>query len=104
MSVSLIDLAIPIGGPMNMAIIGISSAVALYFISLKALYGTYSIRQVMKDNEKKKFYSERYNQLFRSRDNCLYHIASARSRGDNDLALALVKDMQGIDEVISHTL
>lgn len=99
MSVSSADLAIPIGSSYAMALLAIGSAAIVYFSTLKILFGTYSIRKVMHDYKKKNYYFERYDEMFQTRDSCMYHIHWAKSRGDHREMDLLVADLQRIDKV-----
>jgi hypothetical protein len=99
MSVSSADLAIPIGNKYAMVLLAVGSAAIIYFSTLKVLFGTFSINKVLNDYKKQNFYSERYEELFQTRDSCIYHIHWAKSRGDESEMASLIEDLKRIDQV-----
>mmetsp|Transcript_15768 Transcript_15768/g.15917 ORF Transcript_15768/g.15917 Transcript_15768/m.15917 type:complete len:110 (+) Transcript_15768:246-575(+) len=71
-----------------------------FFLFLKWQFGTYSVTEVLNKLEEKSNLEKKYDLKFQKRDNLLYHISWAKSRGDLDDAVAMSKDLEELDKEI----
>ena len=78
------------------------SFVGLFFISLKGLFGSYSIPRILREYSKTKHVDNTYEQMHRSRENFCYHIGAARERGELDDAKRLARELQELDKQIGE--
>lgn len=79
------------------AIILIAASIA--FLSLKLIFGTFSIRTVYDNIKREHSLSKEYSELFKCRDNILFHISWAKNRGDLQEACILSEDLKLLDQV-----
>jgi len=84
-------------GTSHMMWLAVFSGVGLVALSLKALFGSFSLPHILSEHSKKTTIDKTYEHMFKSRDNYCYHIGSARSRGDLDDAKRLAVDLQRLD-------
>ena len=84
-------------GTSHMVWLAVFSGVGLVALSLKALFGSFSIPHILREHTKKTNVDNTYEQMFKSRENYCYHIGSARSRGDLDDAKRLAFELQRLD-------
>ena len=80
----------------------LSIIMTITLFSMKQIFGSYSIIQIMNDYKKKKEISEIYHKKFELRDTLLYHIAWARSRGDHDEANTMIQQLAQLDKVSNY--
>jgi hypothetical protein len=88
--------------PFNAFIFAISIAAIAFFASLKLLYGTFSLSKVRMTRATQTKQNDRYTKLFSTRDQLLYHISWAKSRGEHDEARGMTKELERIDEEIDQ--
>ena len=93
------DLALDYPGNYNFVCLAVSIGIMIYFVSLKMLFGSFSIFRVLKDYKQRRLVDQRYLQLFKTRDDLCYHISWARARGDFDEAKNMVKDLLNVEKV-----
>ena len=80
----------------------LSIILTITLFSMKQIFGSYSIIQIINDYKKKEEISEIYHKKFELRDTLLYHIAWARSRGDHDEANTMIQQLAQLDKVSSY--
>jgi hypothetical protein len=73
--------------------------VIVYVSVMKILFGTLSLRNAFSNYSKNKVIRKRYYELFASRDNLLYHISWAKSRGELDEARSMMAQLEKVDSV-----
>jgi hypothetical protein len=73
--------------------------ILLYFASMKVLFGAYTIRGAVHNFKEGNKIRERYDELFSARENLMYHISWAKSRGDMDDVRTMMRDIAGVDKV-----
>jgi hypothetical protein len=73
--------------------------VIVYVSVMKILFGTLSLRTAFSNYSKNKVIRKRYYELFASRDNLLYHISWAKSRGELDEARSMMVQLEKVDLV-----
>ena len=66
---------------------------------MKVCFGTYFMRTAFSNYKVNKVIRTRYYELFTSRDNLMYHISWAKTRGDLDEAKNLMKQLEHVDKV-----
>lgn len=71
--------------------------VCIYFVSTKILAGA---NYVLNDYKRKKELETIYKGMFSTRDNLLYHITRAQSRGEVEEAARLMADLERLDKRI----
>jgi len=81
-------------------ILSLGSIVLLGLVALKAIFGTFSVFQIIADFKLKKKISTKYNELFTAREGLQFHISWAKSRGDNEEARQMIRDLIAVDKVI----
>ena len=88
-------------GPINVTPIAlcIVVAVAFFFVSLKVLFGTFSVPKIMHEYKVKAEIRKKYQDLFKSRDGIRFHIAWAKSRGEEQDISAMIFQLKQIDQV-----
>jgi hypothetical protein len=69
-------------------------------IWLKYSYDTFSITTANKKWKENLEIRRRYDDLFSTRNNLMYHISWAKSRGDRDEARSLMKELDKVDKVM----
>ena len=72
----------------------------LLMIWLKYSYDTFSITTANKKWKENLEIRRRYDDLFSTRNNLMYHISWAKSRGDRDEARSLMKELDKVDKVM----
>ena len=80
-------------------LIAISLLAFFYLSSMKMCFGTYFLRTAVSNYKSNKVVRARYYELFTARDNLMYHISWAKSRGDLDEARNLLKQLDSVDKV-----
>ena len=81
-------------------IIGISCIVGFVLLGwLKVTYGTFFFGEASKQWKKNVEVRKRYEDLFNTRSNLMYHISWSKSRGERDQAKQLMKELDKIDKV-----
>lgn len=82
-------------------LIALSSVIvaSTFFIAVKYFFGTFSIKKAIEDSRERARYSKRYNELFSARENFIFHISWAKSRGDFAEAQSMAKELQQLDNV-----
>ena len=87
----------------NIVVIAILVFAALWFISLKQLFGSYSIFTIFEQYKERKKTNDRYNRLFETRENLCYHIGWARSRGESAVEIRqMVTELSNIEKSIDE--
>eukprot|EP01038_Epipyxis_sp_PR26KG_P005681 gene5681-7843_t len=69
---------------------------------LKFCFGSISVAKIWENQTYKSKVKDRYNELFSTRDNLLYHISWAKSRGDHEDARKMTSDLTKLDEQIDE--
>ena len=59
-------------------LLALSILVAIYFTTLKVLFGSYSIIRIFKEYKRKETIKDEYRNLFVTREGLLYHIGRAQ--------------------------
>jgi len=59
-------------------VLALSILVAIYFTTLKVLFGSYSIIRIFKEYKRKETIKNEYRNLFVTREGLLYHIGRAQ--------------------------
>lgn len=82
----------------------IALAVALFLFTLKRNFNTWSIYRAYKTVCENDEVRKNYLRLFETRENLLFHIGSAKSHGELDLARRLLRELDTVDKVkfINH--
>lgn len=93
----------PLSAPSGFLIV-LAALVLFYFIILKVFFGSFSFAYVLETYKKRNNAYRRYQELFSVRENLLFHISWAKSRGDIDEARALVTDLNSVDKVSSFII
>ena len=78
--------------------------ISLYLFVMKTLFGSYSLPHVVSLYKTNKKISEKYHSLFATRDNLLFHISWAKSRGDFEEAKTMTKDLISLDKVVKYEI
>jgi hypothetical protein len=73
-----------------------------YLAVMKYFFGSYHLGEVVKSYKKRVAMTKRYHELFTSRDNIMFHISWADSRGDHKEAEELTKDLVRLDKRIDE--
>lgn len=71
----------------------------LFFISIKFLFGSYSILHILREYKINKKKRKNYFDLFKVRENIAYHVGWAKSRGEYKEAKRLLNQLEEIDGV-----
>jgi hypothetical protein len=80
--------------------IGIFCVLSLMLLAwIKISYDTFSVPLASKRWKDQLEIRKRYEELFNSRSNLMYHISWAKSRGDNGEARGLMKELDKVDKV-----
>lgn len=95
---SEVDLLVSLS-PLSLTSLAVTSLVAIVCISSKVLFGTYSPLKANEIYQQRKKLGEKYDNLCTSRENMLFHISWAKSRGDNDEAKGMIKSLVALDKV-----
>jgi hypothetical protein len=74
--------------------------VVLFFYFIKRNFNTWSIFTAYSAVRENDAVRKRYMQLFESRENLLFHIGSAKSHGETDLARRLLRELDTVDKEI----
>lgn len=68
-------------------------------LSLKFTFGTFSVFSAITTIRKRKMLEDKYRNLFSTRENLLYHISWAKSRGDFEDAKRMLIQLEALDKV-----
>ena len=79
--------------------IAVSVLLAVYLYLLKSCFGTYSLSKASAQYKKNEDVKKQYVNLFSSRDNLMYHIGWAKSRGELEDAKKLMRQLTEVDKV-----
>lgn len=71
----------------------------LYLWSMKKFFGTFFMRTAFGNYQNNKVIQKKYHEMFASRDNLMYHISWAKTRGELDEAKRLMKQLESVDQV-----
>jgi len=77
-------------------------AIGLYLSILKYVFGSYSLPAVLEDLKEKEKIHERYRNLFSTRENLMFHISWAKSRGDIADARSMLSQLESLDKEIDQ--
>lgn len=99
MSITSIDTFSWTISPLNLLALSVVALFVIILGSLKLLFGTISLWEILADYKRRKHLSEKYLQLFKTRDNMEYHISWAKARGDNGDADRMLNDLGNLDKV-----
>ena len=66
---------------------------------MKTMFGSYSLPFVISLYKKNKKINEKYHNMFSTRENLLFHISWAKSRGEYEEAKNMTKDLISLDKV-----
>ncbi len=80
-------------------LIAITVFAFFYLSAMKMCFGTYFVRTAMSNYKSNKVIRSRYYELFSSRDNLMYHISWAKSRGELEEAKNLMRQLEKVDKV-----
>jgi hypothetical protein len=67
---------------------------------LQRVFGTWYLPTIIKQYKERNLLGQKYDRLFKQREQLMYHISWAKSRGDFDDANKLCKDLVKLDEVV----
>lgn len=81
-------------------VLAVSIFIAIYFTTLKLLFGSFSIITILRDYNRKEKIKIEYKSLFTTREGLLYHIGRSQSRGDIEDAQHMLKELQELDKKI----
>ena len=84
----------------NLYVLAIGGLIGVFFTTLKVLFGSYSLPDILRTYETGKGIDSTYEKMFRRRETYCYHIAAARSRGELDEAKRIAKDLMEFDKEI----
>ena len=73
--------------------------IGLYLSFLKYFFGSYSLPTILEDLKAKEKVHERYRNLFSTRENLMFHISWAKSRGDLNDARTMLSQLDVLDKV-----
>lgn len=85
--------------PSTFLFCGIVLTLALLSCILKICFGHFSFIKILIEHRKTRAIQDKYQELFDSRENLMYHLSAAQSRGERDMARRLKKDLREIDKV-----
>lgn len=86
--------------PIFIVILGILFTIfAVVMAILKFCFGTFSINKAKRDWQSNNIVKDRYHKLFSTRDNLMFHISWAKSRGELDEARRMMKELDQVDKV-----
>lgn len=80
-------------------LVAITVLAFFYLSAMKMCFGTYFVRTAVSNYKSNKVIRARYYELFTSRDNLMYHISWAKSRGEIEEAKNLMKQLTNVDKV-----
>lgn len=83
-------------------LVAISLLAFFYLSSMKMCFGTYFLRTAFSNYKSNKVVRARYYELFTARDNLMYHISWAKSRGELEEARNLLRQLDAVDKVSSY--
>jgi hypothetical protein len=99
MSSALSDTATGLYSTRGFTVIAVGLFVLFYLSSMKMCFGTYFIRTALRNYSTNKGVQKRYYEMFATRDNLMYHVSWAKTRGEMDEARSLMKQLEKIDKV-----
>jgi hypothetical protein len=74
-------------------------AIGLYLFTLKSCFGTFSLRKANDIYKKSSLIKKKYESLFATRDNLMYHISWSKSQGETEDAKRLMRQLAEVDKV-----
>ena len=84
MSLSSSDMIVDLGlGISTQITLAISIFIFIYFTTLKVLFNSYSISEILRSYKTKENIKKEYRNLFVTREGLLYHISKATATGYN---------------------
>lgn len=87
----------------TVSLVALGVFVAGWFFSLKQLFGSYSIFEVIDEYKRKKALDDQYNRLFQTRENLCFHVGWARSRGESSAEIKrMVEELKAVDRAIDE--
>jgi cbb3-type cytochrome oxidase subunit 3 len=66
---------------------------------LQRVFGTFYLPRIIRQYKANQLLGQKYESMFRTREQVVYHISWAKARGDFDEAAKLCKDLVKLDEV-----
>lgn len=99
MSTSLSDSETGLYSRQMFTLFAVGLFVVFYLSAMKMCFGTYFLRTAASNYSKNKVVQKRYYEMFATRDNLMYHISWAKTRGEPDEARSLMKQLEKIDQV-----
>ncbi len=103
MSVSSVDagLGFPlyINGFYAGSIVIVVISLGLYLFVVKSCFGTFSLKEANAIYRKTGIVRKKYESLFATRDNLMYHISWSKSQGEIDDARRLMRQLAEVDKV-----
>ena len=81
-------------------VVAVALLAFFYLSAMKMVFGTYFVRTAVSNYKSNKVIRARYYELFTSRDNLMYHISWAKSRGEMDEAKSLMRQLGEVDKVM----
>ena len=85
--------------PNKLVLIIIIFTVLIILFVFKTLFGSYSIPHIISSHKKNRKINENYHSKFATRENLLFHISWAKSRGDMAEAKLMIRDLIELDKV-----
>lgn len=81
-------------------VVGISCIIVFSLLGwLKITFGTFFFGEASKKWKQDMEVRRRYEELFNTRNNLMYHISWSKSRGERDQAKQLMKELDKVDKV-----
>jgi hypothetical protein len=85
--------------PLQLIAVAILAFLSLLIAFSKWTFDTFSLSKAWREYKSNCEVKKKYFRLFDSREGLLYHIGSAKSRGEYDLAKKLLRDLDSLDKV-----